>query len=133
MKIMFVSSPGGHLAQLLPLTDWWKGHTRSWVTFRQPEVEAALQGEDVTWAYHPTTRNIPNAVRNLFLAWPTLRKARPDVVVSVGAGVSVPFFIAAKLMGIHTVYIECFDRITMPTLSGRLCYPLSDIFCVQWE
>lgn len=133
MKIMFVSSPGGHLAQLLPLTDWWKGHSRSWVTFRQPEVEAALAGEDVTWAYHPTTRNVPNAVRNLFLAWPTLRKARPDVVVSVGAGVSVPFFIAAKLMGIHTVYIECFDRITMPTLSGRLCYPLSDIFCVQWE
>lgn len=133
MKVMFVTSAGGHLAQLIPLESWWKDCTRQWVTFRRPEVEAALAGEDVTWCFFPTTRNIPNAIRNLFLAWPTLRRSRPDVVVSVGAGVSVPFFLLARLFGIHTVYIECFDRITMPTLSGRLCYPMSDIFCVQWE
>ncbi|WP_026551105.1 PssD/Cps14F family polysaccharide biosynthesis glycosyltransferase [Arthrobacter sp. H20] len=133
MKIMLVTSAGGHLAQLLPLDDWWRAHARSWVTFRRPEVEAALASEEVTWCYFPTTRNIPNAFKNLLLAWPTLRRFRPDVVVSVGAGVSVPFFVVAKLLQIHTVYIECFDRITMPTLSGRLCYPLSDVFCVQWE
>lgn len=133
MQIMFVTSAGGHLAQLLPLANWWKENTRSWVTFRRPEVESALAGEEVTWCHFPTTRNIPNALRNLFLAWPTLRRARPDVVVSVGAGVSVPFFIIARLLRIPTVYIECFDRITMPTLSGRICYPLSDLFCVQWE
>ncbi|WP_269938323.1 PssD/Cps14F family polysaccharide biosynthesis glycosyltransferase [Arthrobacter sp. HY1533] len=130
---MFVASAGGHLAQLLPLESWWKDMDRSWVTFRRPEVEAALTNEDVTWCYFPTTRNIPNAIRNFFLAWPTLRAKRPDVLVSTGAGVSVPFFIVARLLHIHTVYIECFDRITMPTLSGRLCYPMSDVFCVQWE
>lgn len=133
MKIMFVTSAGGHLAQLLPLESWWLGHARTWVTFRRPEVEAALVNEDVTWCFYPTTRNIINAVRNLFLAWPTLRRTKPDLVVSVGAGVSVPFFIMARVFGIHTVYIECFDRISMPTLSGRLCYPLADVFCVQWE
>jgi UDP-N-acetylglucosamine:LPS N-acetylglucosamine transferase len=133
MKIMFVTSAGGHLAQLLPLDKWWSQHARSWVTFQRPEVEAALHNENVTWCFYPTTRNIPNAVRNLLLAWPTLRRERPDVVVSVGAGVSVPFFLIARLLGIHTVYIECFDRITMPTLSGRLCYPLSELFCIQWE
>ncbi|MCC3266591.1 PssD/Cps14F family polysaccharide biosynthesis glycosyltransferase [Arthrobacter gengyunqii] len=133
MKIMFVTSGGGHLAQLLPLQPWWKDHGREWVTFRQSEVETALADEDVTWCFFPTTRHLPNAVRNLFLSWPTLRRFRPDVVVSAGAGVSVPFFIMARLMGIRTVYIECFDRITMPTLSGRICYPLSDAFCIQWE
>lgn len=133
MKVMFVASAGGHLAQLLPLDSWWKDMDRSWVTFRRPEVEAALTDEDVTWCYFPTTRNLPNAIRNFFLAWPTLRGKRPDVLVSTGAGVSVPFFVVARLLHIRTVYIECFDRITMPTLSGRLCYPMSDVFCVQWE
>lgn len=133
MKIMLVTSPGGHLAQLLALRPWWLENPRSWVTFRQPEVESALEDEVVTWAYSPTTRNLPNAFRNLLLAWPTLRRERPDVVVSAGAGASVPFFVIARLLRIHTVYIECFDRITMPTLSGRMCYPLSDLFCVQWE
>jgi UDP-N-acetylglucosamine:LPS N-acetylglucosamine transferase len=133
MRIMFVSSGGGHLAQLLPLQPWWKDHAREWVTFRQPEVETALAGEDVTWCFFPTTRNARNAIRNLFLSWPTLRRFSPDVLVSAGAGVSVPFFITARLLGIRTVYIECFDRITMPTLSGRICYPLADAFCIQWE
>lgn len=132
MKILFVTSAGGHLAQLLPLKSWWQEHERVWVTFRLPEVEAALEGEKVVWAHHPTTRNAKNAVKNLFLAWPTLRHERPDVVVSIGAGVSVPFFLVAKFLGIKTVYIECFDRITMPTLSGRICYPMADLFCVQW-
>lgn len=133
MRILLVSSGGGHLAQLLPLRPWWGTHERSWVTVRLPEVESALAGETRTWSFSPTTRNIPNAVRNLALAWTTLRKTQPDVVISAGAGVSVPFFVVAKILGIRTVYIECFDRISMPTLSGRICYPLSDVFCVQWE
>ncbi len=132
MKILLATSAGGHLAQLLELEPWWSKHDRTWVSFQLPEVEAALSGEKVVWAYFPTTRNLLNAAKNFFLAWPTLLRIRPDLVVSNGAGVSVPFFIAAKILGIRTVYIECFDRITMPTLSGRMCYPISDVFCVQW-
>ncbi len=132
-KVMFVTSPGGHLAQLLPLRSWWERLDRVWVTFQLPEVEAALAGERTVWCFWPTTRNLPNAFRNLWLAWRVVRQERPDVMVSGGAGVSVPFFLVAALLGVRTVYIECFDRITMPTLSGRICYLISDLFCVQWE
>lgn len=133
VKVMLVTSPGGHLAQLLPLRSWWKDLDRVWVTFRLPEVEAALAGERTVWCFWPTTRNLPNAFRNLGLAWNVVRRERPDVMVSVGAGVSVPFFLIAALHGVRTVYIECFDRITLPTLSGRICYLISDVFGVQWE
>lgn len=132
MRILLVASDGGHLGQLLPLEDWWRRHERHWVTFRKPDAEAALEGEEVTWAYHPTTRNLPNAVRNLGLAISTLRRLRPDVVVSTGAGVSLPFFLVARFLRIRTVYIEVFDRIDSPTLTGRLSYPLSDVMSVQW-
>lgn len=130
---MFVTSPGGHLAQLLPLRSWWQGVDRVWVTFRLPEVEDALSNERAVWCFWPTTRNLPNALRNLRLAWTVVRRERPDVMVSGGAGVSVPFFLVAAVHGVRTVYIECFDRITMPTLSGRICYLISDVFGVQWE
>lgn len=133
MKILFVTSPGGHLGQIVPLQKWWEAHSRTWVTFRQADAEKALSDEDVIWAFSPTTRNIINALRNLRLAIPTLHRLKPDVVVSVGAGVSVPFFIAARFLGIRTVFIESIDRVTLPTLSGRICYPLSDLFCIQWE
>jgi len=132
VKILLVASDGGHLAQLLPLEDWWRRHDRHWVTFQKPDAEAALAGEQVTWAHHPVTRNLPNAVRNLGLAVRTLRRLRPDVVVSTGAGVSLPFFVVARFLRIRTVYIEVFDRIDSPTLTGRLSYPLSDAMCGQW-
>jgi UDP-N-acetylglucosamine:LPS N-acetylglucosamine transferase len=71
-------------------------------------------------------------MRNLGLALRLVNSFRPDVVVSSGAGVAVPFFIAARLRGIRTVYLEVFDRIDGPTLTGRLCYPITDLFLLQW-
>ena len=32
-----------------------------------------------------------------------------------------------------TVYLEVYDRIDTPTLTGRLCYPLSRLFLLQWQ
>lgn len=133
MRLLLVASTGGHLAQLLAVEDAWRDHHRHWVTFRKADALAALADERVTWAYHPTTRNAWNALRNQVLAVVTLLRDRPDVVVSTGAGVAVPFFVAARLLRIRTMYLEVFDRVDQPTLSGRLSYPLADAFCLQWD
>jgi UDP-N-acetylglucosamine:LPS N-acetylglucosamine transferase len=114
------------------LEPWWRGLTRTWVTFDKPDARSLLAEEAVVWAHHPTTRNVPNLVRNLFLAVRQLPRLRPDLVVSTGAAVAVPFFVVARLLGIPTVYVEVFDRIDSPTLTGRLVRPLATRFCVQW-
>ena len=132
MKVALVCSSGGHLTQLYRLEPWWREHERLWVTFDTRDATSLLRDERTVWAHHPTTRNPPNALRNLRLAWRTLRRERPDVVVSDGAGVAVPFFIVAKLLGVRTVYLEVVDRVDSRTLTGRLVYPLTDLFCAQW-
>lgn len=132
-RVLLVCSSGGHLAQLHALGDWWRRHERTWVTFDTPDARSLLQGENLVRAHHPTTRNLPNLARNLFLAWRTVRQVRPHVVVSNGAGVAFPFFIAARVHRIKTVYMEVYDRIDLATVTGRLCYPLSDLFLLQWE
>jgi UDP-N-acetylglucosamine:LPS N-acetylglucosamine transferase len=133
MKVAFVCSSGGHLIQLHQLSSWWRRLDRQWVTFDTPDARSLLRDEATTWAYHPTTRNIPNLLRNLRLAWQVLRGYRPDVVVSSGAGVAFPFFLMARAFGIKTIYVEVYDRIDLPTLTGRLCYPLSNLFLLQWR
>jgi UDP-N-acetylglucosamine:LPS N-acetylglucosamine transferase len=130
---MLVCSSGGHLLQLHQLKPWWENVERVWVTFDKPDSRSLLVGEEICWAYHPTTRSVPNLVRNLGLAWRLVRRYRPDVVVSTGAGVAFPFFAVARLFGIKTVYVEVYDRIDMPTLTGRLCHPLASRFLLQWE
>jgi beta-1,4-N-acetylglucosaminyltransferase len=133
MKVMMVCSAGGHLAQLHRLRPWWQQHQRSWVTPPSAHADSLLAGETVVTAFGPTTRNIPNALRNLRLAIRLVRAERPDVLVSDGAGVAFPFFLAGWLLGVRTVYLEVYDRISRPTMTGRLCYPLTDLFLLQWS
>lgn len=131
--VLLVGSSGGHLAQLHRLEPWWRNRQRTWVTFDTDDAVSLLEGEDVVWAHHPTTRNVPNLLRNLVLAILTMTERRPSVVVSDGAGVAVPFFLVARVLGIPTVYVEVYDRIDTPTLTGRLCAPMTDLMLVQWE
>ena len=57
---------------------------------------------------------------------------RPDLIVSTGAAVAVPFFVVGRLLGAKTVYIEIIDRMDSATLTGKLVYRFTDIFVVQW-
>jgi len=72
-------------------------------------------------------------MRNARLAATVLRQERPSLVVSAGAGVAVPFFVAAWTMGIPTVFIEVYDRVDTPTMTGRLCGPFTTRRIVQWQ
>lgn len=132
MRIVLAASAGGHLRQLQILEPWWRAHERHWVTFDKADAVSMLAEEHTSWAFHPTTRNVPNLIRNFGVAWRVLRAFRPDVVVSTGAAIAVPFFVLAKLFGVRTVFLEVYDRIDSPTLTGRLCRPLADLFLVQW-
>ena len=82
----------------------------------------------------PRTSKCADQRTNLaFLAIKILKKEKPDLIISSGAAVAVPFFYIGKLMGAKTVYIEVFDRINKSTLTGKLVYPITDKFIVQWE
>jgi len=131
--MLMVGSSGGHLAQLVALQPWWSDRERVWVTFQTPDAESLLDGEQVTWAHYPTTRNIPNLLRNALLAARMLRRERPAAIVTTGAGVALPFFIVGRMLRIPTVYIEVYDRIESRTLTARLCRPFTSKMLVQWE
>jgi len=133
LRVLFVSSAGGHLAQLLQLEPWYRSHHVRWVTFELPDAVGLLDDEQVVWAHHPTTRNFKNLVRNSMLAIRELRHTRPDVIVSSGAAIAVPFFWAGKLFGAKTVYVEVIDRIDTRTLTARLVSPVTDLFLAQDE
>jgi len=133
VKICFACSSGGHLAQLYMLKPFWQDKDRVWVTFDKEDARSLLEGETLIPCYYPTNRSLKALIRNTRLAWKVLRKEKPDLIISSGAAVAVPFFYLAKLRKIKTVYIEIIDRIDKPTLTGRLVYPVTDRMIVQWE
>lgn len=131
-RIALVGSSGGHLLQLRALEAAWQPFDRFWVTFPTPDAEAALAGERVYWCHHPTNRNVPNLIRNTWLAIKVLARERPTHILSTGAAVAVPFFYLGRLLGSVTIFLEVYDRIDSPTLTGRLVRPVTRHFLVQW-
>lgn len=133
LKICLVGSSGGHLAHLYMLKPLWENKKRFWVTFDKVDANSILKNEKVYHCYFPTNRNIKNLIKNTLLAFKVLHKEKPDLIISSGAAVAVPFFYFGKISGAKTVYIEVFDRIDKSTLTGKLVYPVTDKFIVQWE
>lgn len=133
MRLGLIASSGGHLEQLWALGDWWSAHDRFWVTFPSEDARERLAGERVYPAYHPTTRNVPNLLRNLSLARRILDAERPDVIVSTGAAVAVPFFLVGRWLGCRLVWIEVIDRVDSPSWTGRVLGPFADAVALQWE
>lgn len=129
--MLLICSSGGHLYQLFNLHEYWSKYQRSWITFESEDVRSLLADEQVITAFHPTTRNIKNFFRNLWLAARVLREIKPRIIVSTGAGIAVPFFYMAKLYGIRTVYVESITRLEGLSLTGRLVYPIASHFIVQ--
>ena len=130
--VLLVCSSGGHLLQLTTLTRDWDALRPLWVTFDKSDARSLLPQERTLFAHGPTNRNLPNLARNLVLAWRVVRRARPKVVVTTGAGVAVPFCWLARMVGARIVYVESITRINEPSLSLRLIAPIAQRVYVQW-
>lgn len=134
VRIMLVANSGGHLLQMLALEPAFDGLQRVWVTLRAADSTSLLGDEEmVVYAHGPTNRSLGNLLRNLPLAWRTVREYDPDVILSTGAALAVPFFVVGRLSGKRLVYIESLSRVNGLSMSGRMVYPLTDTFFLQWR
>lgn len=131
-KVALVCSSGGHLFEMYCLRRFWETKDRFWISFPTDDAKTLLKNEIVFWAYFPTNRSLVNFVKNLLFAFRLLRRKRPDVIISTGAGVAVPFIVIGRLLKVRTIYLESIARNRELSLSGRLIYPFVDKLLVQW-
>ncbi len=133
MKICLVGSSGGHLTHLYMLKPFWTKHDRFWCTFDKEDARSILLGEKFYSVFYPSNRSFKALLINLYRAIKILLHERPDIIITSGAAPAIPFFYVGKILGAKTVYVEVFDRIDKSTISGKVCYPVTDKFIVQWE
>ena len=129
LKIALVCSHGGHLTEMEMLGPAFEGHCCFLVTYRSPRTEV-LPG------HRYLIRNIGASPWRLLgafarAAW-VLWRERPDVVLSTGSEIAIPFLWLGRAAGARTVYVESCCRVTAPSRTGPLVYPVSDLFLVQW-
>lgn len=134
---MFISSAGGHLTELLKVSSLFSKYDSVLVTEKN-DISLRLSGdykiEYLMYGsrYYPF-RYIFVSFVNFFKSIFLFLKYRPDLIYTTGAHTCVLMCYLAKLFKKKIIFVEVFDRIYSPTLSGRMVYPIADTFLVQHE
>lgn len=56
----------------------------------------------------------------------------PRAVLTSGPSVAVPACVAARLLGRKVIFVETGSRVTELSFTGRIMYPVANLFFVQW-
>lgn len=130
MKICIVSSCGGHLTEVRALKPIYECYDHFYVV--NDRILLPKDMENKTTFIRHSERDWLFFV-NLWEAWVILRREKPKLMLSTGAGPIVPFALAGKLLRVPVVFIETAARVTKPSLTGRIMYYLADRFFYQWK
>jgi UDP-N-acetylglucosamine:LPS N-acetylglucosamine transferase len=131
MKVCVVSSCGGHLTEVRCLRPAYEAYEYFYVLNDKAILPADM--EDRTYFITHSERDLKFFL-NLWEVFQILRKEKPDVILSTGAGPVVPFAIVGRLLfGMRVIFVETIARIEKPSLTGKIMYWLAHDFFYQWK
>ena len=138
-KLLFISSTGGHLSELMQLKSLFKKYDYHIIT-EKTKSNLALKNK-----YKNKVNYLVYGTKDHFLTYPfkfiyncfksliLFIKIHPDYIITTGTHTAVPMCYLGKIFGSKIIYIETFANINTKTLAGRMIYPIADKFIVQWE
>lgn len=137
-KVLFISSTGGHLSEMMQLKKMFKDYdyhiitekTKSNISMKnkyKDRINFLVYGTKDHMLTYPF-KLIYNCFKSLFL----YLRIHPDYIITTGAHTAGPMCLIGKIFGSKVIYIETFANINTKTITGRLLYPVADRFIVQW-
>lgn len=136
-RVMFISSVGGHLTQMLELKSLFKEYNYVLVTDKTDVTKGMKNKYNMEYLMYGSRFYIFkyffvfffNCFKSLYL----FIKYRPQVIVTTGAHTAVVMCFLGWLFRRKVIFIESYAKRKDRTLAGRLVYPFATHFVVQWE
>lgn len=129
--VHLIASLGGHLELLEGVAPAFDDLRRVWITSEGVRAQRLRErGEEV--------RTLPRLDRSNLSPGPLtagLRLAlreRPRLVVTSGAGIALPFALAARAVGARLIFLETMARVNSGSITGRVLSRCSSHVLVQW-
>lgn len=138
-KVLFISSTGGHLAEMLQLKDMFSKYDYRIITEKtNSNLKLKKRYKNrINYLIYGTKDHILSypfkLLANCFKSLYFYLKFHPDYVITTGAHTAGPMCCLAKIFGSRVIYIETFANINTKTITGTLLYFIADKFIVQWE
>ena len=138
-NVLFISSTGGHLDELMQLKPMFEKYNYYIVT-EKTKSNIGLKKKfpkKINFLAYGTKKNMLiypflllfNSFKSLYI----YIKTRPKFIISTGAHTAGPMCLIAKIFGSKIIYIETFANSKTKSVTGKLVYKFADLFIVQWE
>lgn len=136
--VLFISSVGGHLTQLLELKLIFKKFDYILITEKNDVTKSLEKKYKIEFLPYGSRNQkikylgilIVNCIKSLLY----IIKYNPKVIVTTGANTAATTCVLAKLFGKKVIYIESFAKNSSQTITGKWIYKLNAYskFVVQW-
>lgn len=137
IDIMFISSSGGHLTEILKFKNLFKKFNYVIITEKN-KISLQLKNKyKVNYLFYCSRYYIIKyifiAPINIIISFFYFVYYNPKIIITTGAHTAIPCCILSKIFKKKLIFIEVFDRFETPTLSGKIVYKLNlaNTFIVQ--
>lgn len=137
-NVLFISSTGGHLDELMQLKalfDKYNYHIITEKTKSNVKLKDKYQDRIGFLVYGTKLHKFSYIFKLLYNSFKSLYyyiKIHPDYIITTGTHTAGPMCCIGKILGSKIIYIETFANINTKTSTGRLIYHFADHFIVQW-
>ena len=138
-SVLFISSTGGHLDELMqlkPMFEKYDYHIITEKTKSNLKLKEQYKDKIGYLVYGTKLHKFTYVFKLLYNCFKSLYyyiKFHPDYIITTGTHTAGPMCCIGKIMGSRIIYIESFANIHTKTATGKLLYPISDLFIVQWK
>ena len=129
-KVLFISSTGGHLSEMMMLNDMFKKYDYHIITEKTKTTENLKDKykDKINYLIYGTKDHIITypfkLLTNCFKSVYFYFKIKPDFIITTGAHTAGPMCCLGKIFGSKIIYIETFANIHTKTMTGKLIYKL---------
>lgn len=132
MKILAVSSKGGHWIQLLRLMPAFEGADVEFISTNQ-SFSTMVEGKKIHTISDGNRWNKYGLVKCFFNILSIVRKSKPDVIITTGAAPGLMAIVVGRLFGAKTIWIDSVANCEQVSMSGRIATKVAHIVYTQWS
>ncbi|WP_419810571.1 UDP-N-acetylglucosamine--LPS N-acetylglucosamine transferase [Bacterioplanoides sp.] len=132
MKILLVSSSGGHWVQMCRVKDAFQGED---IYFASTENSYGQHNPESPFFYLPDASrwNKLKLIWQAFSVLVLLIRLKPDIILTTGASVGVFALILGKKLGARTIWLDSIANSEELSLSGQKVRKYADLYLTQWQ
>lgn len=131
-NILAAASLGGHWIQLLRITAPMEKTCRVSYMSTHPKCQSMVEGHPFYLLHDFSRWDAWRLLPAMATAIKVLRHEKPDAVISTGAAPGLMVVLAARILGIRSIWIDSFANAGQLSMCGRIASRLATATFTQW-